>query len=187
MPDIVISEKKLEDYIYEYLSCEKDGFGVSEHLSCHPDSLVIRQFNLGSYGIIDILVVDYCYDNYVNITIYELKKDSINKKAFMQLLRYKSGIIDTYHNKYDFKINKVACILIGGSISSEGSFSLIPRSVGVEMYTYDIDIDDGLSLIDCNGYGYNEQRETTQMVTLTSCLDYMVSDNMFSKKKTLKG
>lgn len=83
-------EKDLEDIIYDSLINDYDclierGFHNSFEYSYEEQNLRgFRQLKIGNYGIADIVTVSKLYDMqngkllpYLNIDIYELKKDEI--------------------------------------------------------------------------------------------------------------
>lgn len=122
-----------------------------------------NQLRIGNYGIADIVTYtkpDFEYKNYdlpenqhPHITVYELKVGRIGFDAYDQALRYLRGI-QLYmeaHRKYDVTYS---IRLIGSEIDLDSSFSFLPNlchwRFGVEMYTYQFDID---------GLKFNEIRD----------------------------
>jgi hypothetical protein len=143
-------EKDLEDMLFNAPQEAIRERGLSQHYFDH----IFRQYNLGCYGIADLITIEY-HDNTdkknfdFSLTIYELKKDQINLDTFNQALRYLKGVkvildrlnITNYHS---------TIILIGKNIdtSSNSSFAYLPmvKDPRVLLYTYKYDFD-GLKLI----------------------------------------
>jgi hypothetical protein len=102
------------------------------------DGKKYRQLRLGNYGIADIITVikdydiKYCYYDkkyksfpYLNITIFELKKDKIGIGAFLQSIKYCKAIKNYFEKnrkKIDFKLN---ITLIGKEIDKVSDFIYI--------------------------------------------------------------
>ena len=181
---IEISEKKLEDFIYDHLcgniDLELAPFDQSE-------GCVYRQFNIGSsYGIIDIISFSFDYDGDLYINIYELKKGSINKDSLVQILRYKSGI---HHilNKFDIRIQAISCHLIGGYLSEENGFSVAVSAIeDLCVYIYSLDPVSGLEFKECSFVFKNieiPKRETN----VFTCIDIESKDRQCSFIQYEKG
>lgn len=90
-----------------------------------------RQLRIGNYGISDIITVqrtyDWCVSNrkpipYLEITVFELKKDKVGIGAFLQSLKYCKGI-QTYLKqkkpKIEFKLN---IVLASKNVDLSGEF-----------------------------------------------------------------
>jgi len=192
--DIVISEKKLEDYVYDHLTGERESENLMEELSVFPLDEVFKQFNLGKYGIPDIVQFQYL-NNYpeINIKIFELKKDIIDISTFLQVLGYKKGILE-YLKKtgytdldrdFDLKVS-IECILIGRSIKKDDNFCYLPSCFdGISVYTYDIDIDSGLTIEDQNGFYRIDAHPTTDFEFVINCFEYKIHDFICSMEKGL--
>lgn len=153
-------EKDLETIIYEATQnpdsrkeLEARGFPVDGHFQ--------RQFNLGDYGVAD-LVEFYMYNNPDNyayrrqayITIWELKKDDINMESFNQALSYLRGIQivceKLFHN-VDIEI-KYKIALLGKNIDTRGSFCYLPDFCeDVSLWTYSYGLN-GLQIHNRSGY-----------------------------------
>jgi hypothetical protein len=77
-----------------------------------------RQLRIGNYGIADLVTFEIIHDYFhpakcfLNITVFELKKEKAGISAFLQALRYCKGI-QTYLSdkkpKIWFKLNIVLC------------------------------------------------------------------------------
>jgi len=103
-------EKNLEDIIWE-TSNEKlreRGFLIG--------GKKLRQLRIGNYGVADIVTYErkknVYGEIYLEITVFELKKEKAGISAFLQAIRYCKGI-KTYleDNKYytNFKLRIVIC------------------------------------------------------------------------------
>lgn len=79
-----------------------------------------RQLKIGSYGILDLLTVkkrywysvdDDLYIPYLDITVYELKKEKVGVSTFLQAVRYVKGIKSYLEEKHcmEAKYNIVLC------------------------------------------------------------------------------
>lgn len=123
-------EKNLEDIIFESdkESLQKRG------LWCYGKFK--RQLRIGNYGIADLVLFErtftesYHFDGilkpFLNITIFELKKDKIGISAFLQAIGYAKGIqeyLDEYKPELEYTLN---ITLIGSSIDTSGTFCFIP-------------------------------------------------------------
>lgn len=98
----MLSEKQLEDLLFKKL----DGEGLQGReflgkrgLSIDFHSQYFRQFNLGTYGIADIVGFKYNHfpnkhglKGYLDIQIIELKAVELTANDFTQLKRYKTGL-----------------------------------------------------------------------------------------------
>jgi len=139
-------EKDLEDMICLENTDElrKRGLNTFSHEKLY------RQFNLGAYGIADLVGISTTRQRghlEVFITIYELKKDQIGFSALGQICRYQRAFDDKLSD-----INaevEITNVLIGSSIEMSSNFiyaaALIP---GLICYTYTFDI---------TGLNFNEQ------------------------------
>jgi hypothetical protein len=156
-------EKNLEDIIYKNLQTaegrekllDKGLYTVDKGFS--GDSWKVkRQVNFSTYGIADIIefkvqrigsyknsIIKKAY--HVDINIYELKKDKIDKDSLLQVLRYKAAvqdIIDYMNARNGIGLTAdIDCILIGNQIEkgdmSHAAWNL--DKVTVCLYNYDID------------------------------------------------
>jgi len=136
-------EKDLEDIICEAEINELKERGLSINGRIH------RQLIIGHYGISDIVtfsrglfVEDHKYRESSLVTVYELKKDTVDKSTFLQAIRYVKGIDRYLKNRgvsfgYYFNI-----VLIGKKISNDDMIyltDLLTDEYGgrfVEYYTY---------------------------------------------------
>lgn len=120
-----------------------------------------RQLRIGNYGILDLLTVhkryNYNSDNgifepYLDITIYELKKEKVTVSAFLQALNYAKGIktyLESRSKKLDFKLHISLCakevdihssfIFLGDMIKEEDKPNKLLNSVSSYSFDYGID------------------------------------------------
>jgi len=132
-------EKDLEQIIFESGrdSLEKKGLSITGKL--------LRQLKIGNYGIADLVEFTRpCYDGpkrefFVpgQITIYELKKDSIGIGAFLQSLNYVKGIQRYLEKKGREEKYVINLVLIGREIDTTGSFCFIPNLLSIRNQYYD--------------------------------------------------
>jgi len=103
-------EKDLEDIIWESDNekLQQKGFFIR--------GKKLRQLRIGNYGIADLVtykkVSDVFEPPYLDITVYELKKEKAGISAFLQALRYCKGIstyLDEYKPSIDYKLNIILC------------------------------------------------------------------------------
>jgi len=131
-----------------------------------------RQLRIGNYGISDLITIrrDYYYDSitkkfkpYIDITVYELKKEKVGISAFLQAIRYCKGIKTYVEDKYPdiyFKLNIVLCakyvdldsdfIYITDLLNTE---STIPNCLinSIRFFSFDYNID-GITFEKHSGY-----------------------------------
>ena len=114
-------EKELEDIIWE-----SDNENLQEKgLNIHGNK--IRQLRIGNYGIADLITIQrntdfdgWCYTPYIDITVFELKKDQAGISAFLQSVRYCKGIkrfLESKKPKLNFKLH---IVLIGKEVDTKG-------------------------------------------------------------------
>lgn len=135
-------EKDLEDLIF---STDNE---ILDERGLNIEGLKIRQVNLGSYGIADLITVNKFTDvtdsgvyHFFIITVFELKKSNIDLNAYSQLVRYMKGV-DHYlndrrdflgnHDDYNFTIKGV---LIGSNVSEDVIY-LPDFNSKIKNYTY---------------------------------------------------
>lgn len=125
-----LSEKEIEDLIYQDLTCN-DGdtlnakglllpFKSLRKYKHHPFENRVhwfRQLNLDPYGVIDI-VGFYRHKGVLSVDLLELKAVPIESKDFNQIFRYKKGIeVFTRQTFKDVALN-ITPILIGHGYDS---------------------------------------------------------------------
>lgn len=142
-----ISEKELEDYIFE---------NFESIFGCSAEGLE-RQFKIGNYGIVDILrfeVTEGLGKPIIHIDIYELKKESIDIHAIYQIIKYRRGLERLFVKK---SIN-ITCHLIGREVHDDIQF-LLSQIEGLSVHIYSLSLVDGLTIdvdIGLNWYLHNE-------------------------------
>lgn len=149
-----ILEKEIEDVIWGALhnnniELNKRGFRSS---STH----FIRQFNLGEYGIADIVGYKILDDGRgIEWEIIELKKDNVDMKTFLQALSYYKAL-DKISNEYEWC--NIEIRLIGKSIDMSSSFCYMSDFFyNVDIYTYEIDLINGIKFKSQDGYCLNKE------------------------------
>lgn len=174
-------EKNLEDLIWEYSQDNnkkheliKRGF-PGGHTSIGK---FYRQFNLHSYGIIDLISISKVFqdddpDRLANfkiyVDVYELKKDKCDLSSVEQICRYLNGVSDlmSSHTNEMFPFIGDGDIdvvlngyLIGNAYSTE-VIEVVRQLYDVHIYTYGFDMKNGMKFKrvnlwdgkrDCNFY-----------------------------------
>lgn len=174
-------EKDLEQIIYQTLK-SKNGYGklYKRGLCFSYDQETMsflklkRQVGIGNYGTADILAVnryqDCPVDNlepFLEISIFELKKNIINIDTLLQVAKYYKGIkryIEDYRNKcFDLHFN---LILIGKEVDINSDF------------IYLFDIFNSLEYIHFYTFLYDYNFDGIKF-TETTLSDYKLSDEGF--------
>lgn len=125
-------EKNLEDIIFESdaNTLYKRGLNISGKL--------YRQFNLGKYGIADLVLYEKKeYEDNSDllpradylVTVFELKKKLIDINAFMQAIRYVSGLIFYNNEHYKNKTFQYKIVLIGSEMDIKPEFLYLPELI----------------------------------------------------------
>lgn len=104
-------EKDLEDIIWKSSNEKLEEKGLSVL------GVKKRQLRIGNYGIADIVTFERIsgdgYERpYLDITVYELKKEKAGISAFLQAARYCKGIssyLEIHKPKMFFRLNIVLC------------------------------------------------------------------------------
>jgi hypothetical protein len=166
-------EKDLEEIIFDSDHNDLYERGLD---FCTKPFIKKRQLRIGNYGVADLVFLNRPYyfednrfgqhENYKEISVLELKKDTININSLLQAVRYAKGI-QRYLNRYkddhnDYYLN---IVLIGknvnkgdfiyltdlvssiNSTSSNGAFGM----TSIYFYTYNYEID-GLNFKCHSGY-----------------------------------
>lgn len=151
-------EKDLEDIIFE-----------TPNETLQNRELVIsgrklRQVRIGNYGMADLITYERQekWDAsgqrdlpYLDVTVFELKKDNINDNTFWQGIRYLRGI-DRYLKYRSVSNYQLNLTLIGKDICPNSTFVYMPCFFdgAFQIYTYDFridglyfDLEDGYKLI----------------------------------------
>lgn len=184
MADVIISESKLEDMLYNHLNGNNVSAKIDEHLNHKAYEIVIRQLNLSPYGIADIVgFFKPDFDGSICVDIIELKKGCIDTNTFKQALKYRAGLIK-YADLNDFEFGQINITLIGSEVKIDSYFELIPSALDfVYFYSYDIDINHGLTLNDENSYNFSESLLERNFDKLFTCLQYAEQDGICNFNK----
>lgn len=144
-------EKDLEQIIWESDNelLQEKGLPV--------DGRKIKQLKIGNYGVADLVTFDRQYKEdlniqpYLNITIYELKKEKIGISAFLQSIRYAKGIQTYFEEKRPNTIFTLEIVLCAKNIDLSGEFIYITDLINsfenfsyincISFYTFDYFID----------------------------------------------
>lgn len=154
-----ISEKELEDYIFKNHNKKILGSFLS-------GNLITRQINFKAYGRFDILIIDAESSNFIKYKIVELKEDEIDYKALGQICRYGVALKRTLKKIYpeleediDYSID---LYLIGKNIDMKEDFIFISERINnLSIYTYDINLEEGISFEYVNERGWHRKKEKT--------------------------
>lgn len=148
-----ILEHEIEDVIWNEI--ERENYdGLKERgLPISDKYTYFRQFNLGSYGIADLIgvyVAPSCFERgkkrrCVFVQIFELKKDEVNAGTFFQAVRYAKGFKHKAEHEeigytfyFDFH-------LIGKTAEFKSAFIYLPDVAGeVNIYTVSITLEEGI-------------------------------------------
>lgn len=162
-------EKDLEDIIFESDNSDLqdrglDIFGTKK-----------RQVRIGNYGVADLVTFQKPEYNtqtklFMNppiITIYELKKGTVDVESFFQLVRYATGIklwVQRQHACFhDFNYEKgvytgfdhgdlkFRYVLLGNRLTDYNGFKFLPEIFDIEFYLYNYKID-GIHFRHDNGW-----------------------------------
>lgn len=141
-------EKNLEDIVFTAPPIELFNRGLDTTALL---GIKKRQLKIGNYGIADIVTFERCEDEnlspYLNVTVFELKRDYINIDSLLQSVRYLKGIKRYIENKRKKNIHvKYNAILIGERLDLESSFVYLPdflcnNDFDVKMFTYQYNFD----------------------------------------------
>ena len=97
-----------------------------------------RQIRIGNYGIADLITVDRrldCYEEYfLDITVYELKKEKAGISAFLQAIRYCKGIQTYMLNKRSSILFKLNIVLCAKNIDTESDYIFISDLISSDEY-----------------------------------------------------
>lgn len=152
-----ILEKEIEDVLWDALN--SNDVNLEERgLFLYADKW-LRQFNLGEYGIPDIVgyqIIEVSEQKRnIHWSIIELKKDAITVGTFLQSLNYFKALEKLSE---DFSHFEITIYLIGKSIDQNGSFCYLPDFVPeVNFITYEIDLIKGMTFK--NNFGYSLSKD----------------------------
>lgn len=142
-------EKDLEDVIYEAYTSGKQNFLQERGLSCFSHDYIIRQLNLGDYGIADLIAIDFIPyleekgKSFFIVTIYELKKDAINMATFSQIIKYGKAITSFLRSQGMYEGWILKYVIVGRSISQNSDNLCFMSDIfrTIKTYTYDYSFD----------------------------------------------
>jgi hypothetical protein len=153
-------EKDLEDIIYEAYETKNQNFLVERGLDVFNHDYIIRQLNLGDYGVADLVGINLYpsfyrssnTEDFFVVTIYELKKDTISMSTFSQAIKYSKAITD-YLSSQKITRYYIEYVLVGKSISLSDDNLCFLRDVtnNVHTYTYSYSFD-GIKFKKTNSY-----------------------------------
>ncbi len=149
-----ILEKEIEDIVFNTASDKLRARGL------FIPNLKIRQLNLGSYGISDIIAYAFYRDEFnkvqIYITVIELKKDSVDANTVMQAARYCKGIDELLHREFNLDNHHLHfdIVVIGKTIQLNGDFVYMAEYLNnLRAYTYSIDLEKGITFTRISDYG----------------------------------
>lgn len=140
-------EKDLEDLVIELVHNQQE---MTKRGLYVFSKKFFRQPDIGNYGRADIVGVSI-FNGVIDVSVIELKKGTIDVKAFLQAIRYIKGIETIIRAKTKRKIS-FNIILIGKEIELESSFCYLPDYIQrLSIYTYNFDLYNGLNFkAECN-------------------------------------
>lgn len=181
-----VLEKEIEDMIWHGLQenrplLRKKGLWVWEN------TIYLRQVDLGSYGIADLIGfnVQPKQDGfrYINVHIIEIKKEEVNSTTFFQAIRYARGITRLIEKK----LKNTTCIcgisLIGKTIDNKSDFVYLPDICNnVALYTYSLDFQHGITFTrEFDYYARNESFANIDNIRIAAIR--MVSEQIKNRKQ----
>ena len=167
-------EKDLEDIIFEtdndllfehglFIDGQKKrqvrigNYGIADLITCSRRECDLHSVRIGNYGIADLITCSrrecdlHSYPStYLDITVFELKKDILDNNAFFQAIKYARGIQSylEYRKIENYTIN---ITLIGKELNLHDDFIYIPSLIHSEyifkqlasfnIYTYSYEFD----------------------------------------------
>lgn len=155
-------EKDLEQIIFE-----TPGRYLADRGFCYVSPIRKRQLRIGNYGILDMISVNRIseYGNFLEISIFELKKEVINIQTFLQATRYLRGI-QRYMESRGNENHSYKIVLAGSVVSDEvvyipelfqnDTLCTYGRVHSLEIYTYDYAFD-GIRFTEHTGYRLKDE------------------------------
>lgn len=150
-----ILEKEIEEMVYQAAlnnptKLIERGFPVYGY--------PLRQFDLGVYGICDLLFVQKSYyadgEPYLKFTVVEIKRDLIDTSTLLQASKYAKGI-KRYMDLgiFSHRPYVVEIILLGKRIDTGSNFVYLTDFIdGVSIYTFSLDFEYGMLFERHSGY-----------------------------------
>lgn len=165
-----ILEYEIEDIIYESSQTEE-----GRNMLCERGLFVRRplkrQVQVGGYGVLDLIEVFPI--QHLHVTIYELKKGSIDKSALLQLSRYMTGVSRWFNENLPkaFDDFVVRGVLIGSHLRTDNDFVfLLNQLSNISTYTFNISLDKGLVFEDQSRGWYHSKSDYTDLSGLLTGL-----------------
>lgn len=153
-----ILEKEIEDLIYENLINDQSYLLTERGLPFDEMETFGRQINLGKYGILDLVGLNFNRDNRnneVDVFVIEIKKGEINMNTYLQSIRYCKGLSLLFEKSCMIPIFHQ--ILIGTSINTSDDFIFLPDiNDRVRLFTMKISLDKGIVFANEKGYKYSQ-------------------------------
>lgn len=156
-----ILEKEIEDIVFESLRNNKKellerGFHFDGSLKYD------RQVYLGEYGIADIVGYGTTTvsngSRWIYIHIIEIKKDQVNNGTLLQACRYARAIQRIVNKSLKNAYVSIDISLIGKTINQSDDFVYMADIFGgVKLYTYSIDLVQGIKFNQHRGYFLKEE------------------------------
>ncbi len=154
-------EKDLEIILYEAMQDNKKWDSLNNRgLERGKPYKSKRQFHIGNYGTCDLITLErpgfykdndqfFFPENYLSITVYELKQNRISLNSLIQLVRYMKGINQwmKLYKKIEYNIQGV---LIGREIDINNDYIYLFEYLchneentfgNISTFTYNYDID----------------------------------------------
>jgi len=158
-----ILEKEIEDLVQEYINTEKENvFNLDK-------GILLRQFELGNYGVVDLLHINYLAFNnpderekHLTITPIEIKRGKISYNEVGQICRYVKGIGSFISKKgYHDVFNSISVrgILMGKEIDLSSDFVYAMELIeSISVYTFSLNLKTGLQFTK-EDFGYTRTDE----------------------------
>lgn len=155
-----ILEKEIEDLVYEV--AREDTAPIRER-GFPMRGKVLRQVDLGSYGIADLITFRF-NSQVISLQIIEIKRDDVNAQTLMQAARYAKGA-EIFMNKHYPHLAKrmldIEILLLGKKIDLSGDFPfLLDYTRQARAYTFSLDVFTGLRFLEHKGFVKTIERET---------------------------
>jgi hypothetical protein len=122
-------EKNLEDILFETPNHYLHNRGL------FINGIKRRQVKIGNYGISDLITIGRTL-GFLNVTVYELKKDFVNVNTFLQGVRYIKGI-KSYFDKRGIVAN-FNLVLIGSSVDLNSDFVYTVDVLSSQEFNYKV-------------------------------------------------
>lgn len=120
-------EKDLEDLIFNNSQSVEGRMKLAER-GLLISAKTYRQVELSGYGRLDLRSVSMC-DNRLLFNIYELKKETVGMKTFLQACRYRQALQNIVINRTKTKReSEYKIVLIGRDVKKDDGF--------LELYEY---------------------------------------------------